>query len=159
MRLSKACTVGLDRKVVRVGPACRAGHGVIQDATRGLELQPKPVCLLLDRITIKACTVDIPLTGRGCWRGCMALPRCVGNLDNRLNWTIPTRAETAYTRPRIMGRPCVPPLPEGIPHGVLVLESSGVICAAGMFSVHECSSQNPTACRGKSCVAVRAAGV
>ncbi len=46
--------MGLDRKVVQVGPACRAGHGVIQDATRGLELQPEPVCLLLDRIAIKA---------------------------------------------------------------------------------------------------------
>ncbi len=44
---------GLDRKVVRVGPACRAGHGVIQNATRGLELQPEPVCLLPDRFTIK----------------------------------------------------------------------------------------------------------
>ncbi len=45
---------GLDRKVVQVGPACRAGHGVIQDTTRGLELQPEPVCPLLDRLTIKA---------------------------------------------------------------------------------------------------------
>ncbi len=45
---------GIDRKVVQVGPACRAGHGVIPDATRGLELQPGPVCLLLDRIAIKA---------------------------------------------------------------------------------------------------------
>ncbi len=51
---SERRVVGLDRKVVQVGPACRAGHGVIQDTTRGLELQPEPVCPLLDRIAIKA---------------------------------------------------------------------------------------------------------
>ncbi len=32
-------TCGLDHKMVRVGPACRAGLGIIQDAARCLELQ------------------------------------------------------------------------------------------------------------------------
>ncbi len=58
--------MGLDRKVVQVGPACRAGHGVIQDATRGLELQPEPVCLLLDRITIK--TLEVFILSQSCAR-------------------------------------------------------------------------------------------
>ncbi len=57
---------GLDRKVVQVGPACRAGHGVIQDTTRGLELQPEPVCPLLDRRTIKAASPRFPVCQPAC---------------------------------------------------------------------------------------------
>ncbi len=58
-------SMGLDRKVVQVGPACRAGHGVIQDTTRGLELQPEPVCPLLDRLTIKARSMPMVWTSLG----------------------------------------------------------------------------------------------